>query len=206
MVPLARYLPCPLEAAYPNSLTRHEMRVFRCWVSTSRCRARLTLRSPPTRTRRALSGRHAAADGLRRIISSLAGCVRTAGANSILHSARMILSDVLTCTVPPLRVESSLLKNPIPPNLPCLQRVEWNRSSRVRGCMKTRVQATSWQTTTDIAKTDISESETADYARTPIDAHTRVRGRLQGTARRACRRRHCGRRSPFDSEIEERYR
>ena len=29
----------------------------------------------------------------------------------------MILSDVLTCTVPPLRVESSLLKNPIPPNL-----------------------------------------------------------------------------------------
>jgi hypothetical protein len=27
-----------------------------------------------------------------------------------LHSARMILSDVLTCTVPPLRVESSLLK------------------------------------------------------------------------------------------------
>ena len=25
----------------------------------------------------------------------------------------MILSDVLTCTVPPLRVESSLLKNPI---------------------------------------------------------------------------------------------
>jgi hypothetical protein len=50
-----------------------------------------------------------------RIISSLAGFVRTAGANSILHSARMILSDVLTCTVPPLRVESSLLKNPIPP-------------------------------------------------------------------------------------------
>ena len=41
---------------------------------TSRCRARLTLRSPPTRTRRALFGRHAAADGLRRIISSLAGC------------------------------------------------------------------------------------------------------------------------------------
>ena len=31
-----------------------------------------------------------------------------------LHSARMILSDVLTCTVPPLRVESSLLKTPIP--------------------------------------------------------------------------------------------
>jgi hypothetical protein len=29
----------------------------------------------------------------------------------------MILSDVLTCTVPPLRVESSLLKNPIPPKL-----------------------------------------------------------------------------------------
>ena len=57
----------------------------------------------------------AAADGLRRIISSLAGVVRIAGANSILHSARMILSDVLTCTVPPLRVESSLLKNPIPP-------------------------------------------------------------------------------------------
>ena len=27
----------------------------------------------------------------------------------------MILSDVLTCTVPPLRVESSILKNPIPP-------------------------------------------------------------------------------------------
>ena len=83
MVPLARYLPCPLEAAYPNSLTRHEMRVFRCWVSTSRCRARLTLRSPPTRTRRAPFGRHAAADGLRRIISSLAGCVRSPGANSI---------------------------------------------------------------------------------------------------------------------------
>ena len=37
--------------------------VFRCWVPTSRCRARLTLRSPPTRTRRALFGRHAAADG-----------------------------------------------------------------------------------------------------------------------------------------------
>ena len=89
--------------------------VFRCWVPTSRCRARLTLRSPSPRTRRALFGRHAAADGLRRIISSLAGCVRIAGANSILHSARMILSDVLTCTVPPLRVESSLLKNPIPP-------------------------------------------------------------------------------------------
>jgi len=75
--------------------------VFRCWVPTSRCRARLTPRSPPTRTRRALFGRHAAADGLRRIISGLAGFVRTAGANSILHSARMILSDVLTCTVPP---------------------------------------------------------------------------------------------------------
>ena len=29
----------------------------------------------------------------------------------------MILSDVLTCTVPPLRVESSLLKNPIPPKV-----------------------------------------------------------------------------------------
>jgi hypothetical protein len=29
-----------------------------------------------------------------------------------LHSARMIISDVLTCTVPPLRVESSLLKKP----------------------------------------------------------------------------------------------
>jgi hypothetical protein len=75
--------------------------VFRCWVPTSRCRARLTLRSPPTRTRRALFERHAAADGLRRIISSLAGCLRPPGANSILHSARMILSDVLTCTVPP---------------------------------------------------------------------------------------------------------
>jgi hypothetical protein len=75
--------------------------VFRCWVPTSRCRARLTLHSTPTRTRRALFGRHAAADDLRRIISGLAGCVRTAGANSILHSARMILSDVLTCTVPP---------------------------------------------------------------------------------------------------------
>jgi hypothetical protein len=34
-----------------------------------------------------------------------------------LHSARMILSDVLNCTVPPLRVESSLLNNPIPPNV-----------------------------------------------------------------------------------------
>ena len=37
----------------------------RYWVPTSRCRARLTPRSPPTRTRRALFGRHAAADGLR---------------------------------------------------------------------------------------------------------------------------------------------
>jgi len=36
-----------------------------------------------TRTRRALFGRHAAADGLRRIISSLAGCLRPPGANSI---------------------------------------------------------------------------------------------------------------------------
>jgi len=27
----------------------------------------------------------------------------------------MILSDVLNCTVPPLRVESSVLKHPIPP-------------------------------------------------------------------------------------------
>jgi hypothetical protein len=35
----------------------------------------VVLRSPPTRTRRALFGRHAAADGLRRIISSLAGFV-----------------------------------------------------------------------------------------------------------------------------------
>ena len=46
--------------------------------------------------------------------SPRAGC-----ANSILHSARMILSDVLAIaqtTVPPLRVESSwLLKNPNPP-------------------------------------------------------------------------------------------
>jgi hypothetical protein len=28
-----------------------------------------------------------------------------------LHSARMILSDVLNCTVPPLRFESSLIKH-----------------------------------------------------------------------------------------------
>jgi len=41
--------------------------------------------------------------------------LRRCSANSLLHSARMILSVVLTCTVPPLRVESSLLKNPIPP-------------------------------------------------------------------------------------------
>jgi len=32
-----------------------------------------------------------------------------------LHSARMILSDVLNCTIPPLRVESSLLKTRTPP-------------------------------------------------------------------------------------------
>ena len=31
-----------------------------------------------------------------------------------LLSRERHLSDVLTCTVPPLRVESSLLKNPIP--------------------------------------------------------------------------------------------
>ena len=42
-----------------------------------------TFAARPTRTRRALFGRHAAADGLRRIISSLAGIVRIAGANSI---------------------------------------------------------------------------------------------------------------------------
>jgi hypothetical protein len=54
--------------------------VFRCWFPTSRCRARLTLRSTPTRTRRALFGRHAAADDLRRIIC---GCLRPPGANSI---------------------------------------------------------------------------------------------------------------------------
>ena len=130
----AHRLPAPLAArAQPAAASRHFGHmdptvthplfsdavgvVFRCWVPTSRCRARLTLRSPPTRTRRALFGRHAAADGLRRIISSLAGCLRPPGANSILHSARMILSDVLTCTVPPLRVESSLLKNPIPPKV-----------------------------------------------------------------------------------------
>jgi hypothetical protein len=41
----------------------------------------------------------------------------------LLTEARMILSDVLTCTVPPLRVESSLLKNPIPPNFCVITRV-----------------------------------------------------------------------------------
>ena len=137
----AHRLPAPLAArAQPAAASRHFGHtdptvphplfsdavgvVFRCWVPTSRCRARLTPRSPPTRTRRALFGRHAAADGLRRIISSLTGVVRIAGANSILHSARMILSDVLTCTVPPLRVESSLLKKTIPPKKPsyCIHR------------------------------------------------------------------------------------
>jgi hypothetical protein len=64
-------------------------------------RHRLTLRSPPTRTRRALFGWHAAADGLRRIISSLAGCLRPPGCElDTSFSARMILSDVLICTVP----------------------------------------------------------------------------------------------------------
>ena len=57
-----------------------------------------------------------------------------------LHSARMILSDVLTCTVPPLRVESSLLKKPIPPDKDkkerrkiCKDRVvnsTWNRKKK----------------------------------------------------------------------------
>ena len=121
----------------------------------------LSILSPPharsraTRARRALFGRHAAADSLRRIISSLAGCVRSparckldifihsfsqslphsllasrelAASSFIhgcmdgwpthtltvltqvwvrqvcLHSARMILSDVLNCTAPPVRV------------------------------------------------------------------------------------------------------
>ena len=41
----------------------------------------------------------------------------------------MILSDVLTCTVSPLRVESSLLKNPIPPNLHCV-RAMWRHPRR----------------------------------------------------------------------------
>jgi len=87
----AHRLPAPLAArAQPAAASRHFGHmdptvphpllseavgvVFRCWVPTSRCGARLTLRSPPTRTRRALFGRHAAADGLRRIISSLARC------------------------------------------------------------------------------------------------------------------------------------
>jgi hypothetical protein len=106
---------CACPVPVPSGAVGFSSKILHFSCKTSRCRARLTLRSPPTRTRRALFGRHAAADGLRRIISSLAGYLRTPGANSILHSARMILSDVLTCTVPPLRVESSLLKNPIPP-------------------------------------------------------------------------------------------
>jgi hypothetical protein len=65
------------------------------------------------RTRRALFGRHAAADASGGSNSGLAGCARPVRTR-YLHSARMILSDVLTCTVPPLRVESSLLKTPIP--------------------------------------------------------------------------------------------
>jgi hypothetical protein len=84
--------------------------VFRCWVPTSRCRARLTLRSTPTRTRRALFGRHAAADGLWRIISGLAGCVRTAGAaNSISSFSSNDSLGRPHLHSPPLRVESSLL-------------------------------------------------------------------------------------------------
>ena len=76
------------------------------------CQADSTFAAYP-RTRRALFGRHAAADDLRRIISSLAGCVRSPGANSISSFCSNILSDILNCTVPPLRVESSLLKHPI---------------------------------------------------------------------------------------------
>ena len=78
--------------------------------------ARLTLRSPPTRTRRALFGRHAAADGLRRIVSSLAGCVRTPGANSTTSFCSndslgrpQLHSPSLACRV--FRV----FKHPVPP-------------------------------------------------------------------------------------------
>ena len=92
-----RRCPLPALAAACSSRVRPgedaEGVVVRCWVPTSRCRARLTLRSPPTRTRspRALSlvilwlgGTPQLRDGLRRIISSLAGIVRIqAGANSI---------------------------------------------------------------------------------------------------------------------------
>jgi hypothetical protein len=65
-----RRCPLPALAAACSSRVRPgedaEGVVVRCWVPTSRCRARLTLRSPPTRTRspRALClvGRHAAAE------------------------------------------------------------------------------------------------------------------------------------------------
>ena len=77
-----RTQPPPYRPPTPPLIGRRGGVFFRCWVPTSRCRARLTLRSPPTRTRRALFGRHAAADDLRRIISSLAGCLRPPGANS----------------------------------------------------------------------------------------------------------------------------
>jgi hypothetical protein len=33
---------------------------------------------------------------------------------AVRYASAAEISDVLTCTVPPLRVESSLLKNPIP--------------------------------------------------------------------------------------------
>jgi len=46
----------------------------------------------------------------------------------------MILSDVLTCTVPPLRVESSLLKNPIPPKSNKELGSDGTRVGQNRGC------------------------------------------------------------------------
>ena len=57
-----------------------------------------------------------AADGLRRIDRAPLGVYARPGRYSVkLSFARMILSDVLHCTVPPLRVELSLLKHPILP-------------------------------------------------------------------------------------------
>ena len=103
----------PTACAPHPLLSDAEGGVFRCWVPTSRRRARLTLRSPPTRTRRALFGRHAAADDRppenhiepRRLRPALPVRLDTSFCTNDT-------ANVLNCTATPHCVSSLPFKNP----------------------------------------------------------------------------------------------
>jgi hypothetical protein len=92
--PRSHRAPCRASRCGKISQQQVGSQVAPCQATPDKIRDNRSDRSPPTRTRRVLSGRHAAADGLRRIISSLAG------AGCVLHGRCEL--DTSFCSNDPL--------------------------------------------------------------------------------------------------------